>query len=50
MGKVFRPSNRESRILSRIESNKEYARRQAIQHIPDCMDPLANAIATKLVD
>ncbi|MBU2488831.1 MAG: hypothetical protein KKA60_05535 [Proteobacteria bacterium] len=50
MGKVFRPSNRESRILNRIESSKEHARRQAIQQIPECMDPLANAMASKLVE
>ena len=50
MGKVFRPSTREASILSKIESSKEHARRVAIAAIQDHVDPLANAIAMKLVD
>jgi hypothetical protein len=50
MAKVFRPSTRESSILSRIESSKEHARRLALQGIRDCQEPLANAISMKLVD
>lgn len=50
MGKVFRPSNREARILSRIESGKEHQRRMALQKIPDVLDPLSNALAQKLVE
>jgi hypothetical protein len=50
MAKVFRPSSRESNILSRIESQKEHARRLAIHGIRDCIDPLSNSIAMKLVD
>ena len=50
MAKVFRPSSRESKILSRIESSKEYARRKAIGSIRDCIEPLSNAIAMKLVE
>jgi hypothetical protein len=50
MGKVFRPSTRESSILAKIESSKEMARRRAIQAIPDHIDTLANAIAMKLVE
>jgi hypothetical protein len=50
MAKVFRPSSRESKILSRIESSKEYARRKAIGSIRDCTEPLSNAIAMKLVE
>lgn len=50
MAKVFRPSSRESSILSKIESSKEYARRQIINGIRDCMDPLSNEIAMKLVE
>ncbi|MDP2863092.1 MAG: hypothetical protein Q8N95_09900 [Desulfobacterales bacterium] len=50
MAKVFRPSNRESSILSKIESSKEYARRQAIHGIKDCVEPLSNAIAMKLIE
>ena len=50
MGKIFRPSTREASILSKIESSKEHARRVAIAAIQDHVDPLANAIAMKLVD
>ena len=50
MAKVFRPSTRESSILSKIESTKEHMRRLAISRIRDCMEPLSNAIATKLVE
>ena len=50
MAKIFRPSSRESKILSRIESSKEYARKKAIGSIRDCIEPLSNAIAMKLVE
>ncbi len=50
MGKVFRPSNRESRILSRIESDKEFRRRQALHQLPNVLEPLASALAQKLID
>jgi hypothetical protein len=50
MAKVFRPSTRESSILSKIESTKEHKRRLAISSLRDCMDPLSNAIAMKLVE
>ena len=50
MAKVFRPSRGESKILSRIESSKEYARRKAIKNARDCIEPLSNAIAMKLVE
>ncbi len=50
MAKVFRPSTREANILSKIESQKERSRRLAINAIKDCIDPLSNAIAMKLVD
>ncbi len=50
MAKVFRPSNRESKILSQIESSKERARRVALSKLQDCMEPLSNAIAMKLVE
>jgi hypothetical protein len=50
MGKVFRPSNREASILSKIESSKEYARRRAIDSAQDNIDQLSNAIAMKLVE
>ena len=50
MAKVFRPSSRESSILSRIESSKERARRFAIKAVIECIDTLSNAIAMKLVE
>jgi hypothetical protein len=50
MAKVFRPSTRESNILSKIESSKEHARRKAISGIRECLEPLSNAIAMKLVE
>ena len=50
MAKVFRPSTREASILSRIESSKEFARRKAIDGVKKCAEPLANAIAMKLVE
>lgn len=50
MAKVFRPSTRESSILSKIESSKEHARRRALKAVRDCIDPLSNAIAMKLIE
>jgi hypothetical protein len=50
MGKTFRPSSRESSILSKIESTKEHMRRLAISKVRDCAEPLANGIASKLVE
>ena len=50
MAKVFRPSTRESNILSKIESTKEHMRRLAISRVRDCAEALSNAIATKLVE
>ena len=50
MPKIFRPSNRESKILSQIESSKERARRMAITGIRECLEPLSNAISSKLIE
>ena len=50
MAKVFRPSNRESKLLSKIESSRERSRRRALHGIKDCLDSLSNAIAMKLVE
>lgn len=50
MAKVFRPSTREASILSRIESSKEHARRQALSSVRDHMEILSNTIAQKLVE
>lgn len=50
MGKIFRPSSRESSILSKIESTKEHMRRLAISKVRECSELLANGIATKLIE
>lgn len=50
MGKVFRPSTRESTILAKIESSKEHKRRLALSSLRDCLDELSNAISMKLVE
>ena len=50
MAKSFRPSNREAIIISKIESSKEFARKKAIAGIKECREPLANALATKLIE
>lgn len=50
MGKVFRPSHRESSLLSKIESSKEHARRRTISAARDHIDTLSNAITMKLVE
>lgn len=50
MSKVFRPSNRESNILSKIESSKEQARRRALSATREHVESLGNTIAMKLVE
>ncbi|MDL2275715.1 hypothetical protein LJC22_06280 [Desulfosarcina sp. OttesenSCG-928-G10] len=50
MGKTFRPSNRESSILSKIESGKEQARRVAISTVREDPARFAGPIAMKLVE
>ena len=50
MAKVFRPSTRESSILAKIESSKEHARRRVLNELRDCVAPLSNSIAMKLVE
>jgi hypothetical protein len=50
MAKVFRTSSREASILSKIESSKEYERRKAIETARNNLEPLANAIAMKLIE
>ena len=50
MGKVFRPSTRESNIIQKIESQKERSRRIAISSLRDHAEPLANGVATKLIE
>jgi RecB family endonuclease NucS len=50
MAKVFRPSNREAKILSRIESSKERAQRHAIEQLKEVVDPLSNALSMKFIE
>ena len=50
MGKIFRPNNKESILLSRIESSKEKQRRIAIDAARDNLEPLSNAVSQKLVE
>ena len=50
MSKIFRPSHRESSLLSKIESSKEHARRRFISAARDHIDTLGSAIAMKLVE
>ena len=50
MAKVFRTSNREASILSKIESAQEYGRRRAISSVRERIELLANSIAMKLVE
>lgn len=50
MAKVFRPSSRESSILSKIESSKEYERKKALSSVREHAEELCNAVASKLVE
>lgn len=50
MGKIFRPNNKESILLSRIESSKEKERRIAIETARDNLEPMSNAVSQKLVE
>lgn len=50
MGKIFRPNNKESMLLSRIESSKEKERRISIETARDNLEPLSNAVSQKLVE
>ncbi|MCP3925362.1 MAG: hypothetical protein GY714_22540 [Desulfobacterales bacterium] len=50
MSKVFRPNNKESLILSKIESSIERERRLSIKTVKTKSDEIANKIAMKLVE
>lgn len=50
MAKNFRPSKRESRIISEIETSREQERRNAINRIKESIEPLSNNLAMKLVE
>jgi hypothetical protein len=50
MGKTFFKGNRESQLLSRIESSKGFERRSTISRVRDVEDQLATSITSKLVE
>ncbi|MBU1170157.1 MAG: hypothetical protein KKD44_11390 [Proteobacteria bacterium] len=50
MSKIFRPNNKESILLSKIESSKERDRRLSINMVRDHGASLSNSIAMKLVE
>ncbi len=50
MGKIFRPNNKESILLSKIESSKEKERRVSIETARDNLEPMSNAVSQKLVE
>ena len=50
MAKIFRPSNKEAKLISKIESGKARARRQRISRVYECLEPLSNAVAEKLIE
>lgn len=50
MAKVFNRGSREARLLSKIESSKEYERRTAIARVRDISETLATAITSKLIE
>ena len=50
MGKTFHVGNRESKLLSKIESSKERERIQTINAVRNDVDGFSNKIAMKLVE
>ncbi len=50
MGKTGRPNTREFNIISKIESQKEHARKAAIGMLREKIEPLSNSVAMKLVE
>ncbi len=50
MPKIFRPNNKESMLLSKIESSKERDRRLSINMVRDHSEELSNTISMKLVE
>ncbi len=50
MGKTFRVGDRETKLLSKIESSKERERIQIINSIRDNTDTFSNKIAMKLIE
>jgi phosphopantetheine adenylyltransferase len=50
MAKNFRPSKRESRIISEIETSREKERRNSIYTVKENIETLSNNLAMKLVE
>ena len=50
MAKIFRPNNKESILLSKIESSKERDRRLSLNMVREHGDTLSNSVAMKLVE
>lgn len=50
MAKIFRPNNKESMLLSKIESSKERDRRLSLNMVREHGDSLGNSVAMKLVE
>ncbi len=51
MSKRHRPANRgEARLLSRIESSRDFERRLAMNAVQNNIDEMSNAIASKLIE
>ncbi|MBF0200939.1 MAG: hypothetical protein HQK66_06440 [Desulfamplus sp.] len=50
MGKTFRIGNRESSLLSKIESSKERERFRTINAVRENIEPFSNKVAMKLVE
>ncbi len=50
MGKIFYTGNRESKLLSKIESSKERERINTISTIRDNVDHFSNKVSMKLIE
>ncbi len=50
MGKIFYTGNRESKLLSKIESSKERERIKTISTIRDNIDHFSNKVSMKLIE
>ena len=50
MARTFSPGSREAKLLSKIESSRERARRFAIDQLKNVVEPLSNAVAMKLIE
>jgi hypothetical protein len=50
MGKIFYTGNRESKLLSKIESSKERERIKTISAIRDNLETFSNKVSSKLIE